>query len=52
MDEVQFDMVGSRPPGAKGHRGRIFILVLIGVGGLATAAWIAFLIWFVFFYLL
>ena len=42
----------GRAPGAKDRLERVFVIVSLGVGGLVTAAWIAFLIWFVFFYLL
>ena len=43
-------MNGQRPE-RNDRRGVVFILTLFGVGGLLTTAWIAFLIWFVFFHL-
>ena len=50
---LRFAMGGSddRKPGGD-HRDRELVAAAIAIGGLLTAAWIVFLVWFVFFYLL
>jgi hypothetical protein len=41
----------DREPGG-GNRDRELVAIAIALGGLLTAAWTGFLVWFVFFYLM